>query len=81
MESRSGIYVRNKTIELDLVNRSQFTRRALGGVLLGGLASVGIGLAERARGEPVIPTAEPDAPDHLPRRRIKVLDKIGRAHV
>ena len=46
-----------------------FTRRALGGVMLGGLASVGA-----ASSEAVTPTAEPEAPDHLPRRRIKVLD-------
>src|SRR5216684_3060195 len=46
-----------------------FTRRALGGVVLGGLASV-----VAASSEAVTPTAEPEAPDHLPRRRIKVLD-------
>jgi haloalkane dehalogenase len=45
------------------------TRRALGGVLLGSLASVGT-----ASSEAVAPTAEPEGPDHLPRRRIKVLD-------
>src|SRR5260370_10772769 len=46
-----------------------FTRRALGGVVLGGLASVGA-----ASSEAVTPTAEAEAPAHLPRRRIKVLD-------
>jgi haloalkane dehalogenase len=46
-----------------------FTRRALGGVLLGGLAAVGTAFSEG-----VTPTAEPEGPDHLPRRRIKVLD-------
>ncbi len=45
------------------------TRRALGGVLLGGLASMG-----PASSEAVEWTAEPEGPDHLPRRRIKVLD-------
>ncbi len=48
------------------------TRRTLGGVLLGGLASVAA--APAARGEAVSTTAEPDGPDHLPRRRVKVLD-------
>jgi haloalkane dehalogenase len=51
----------------------RFTRRDLGGMLLGGLTSVGIGFSTATRGEPA-PTAEPDGPDHLPRRRIKVLD-------
>jgi len=74
MEPRSSTYVRNSTTKPHLPIAAEFTRRAFGGVLLGGLASVGIGLPKMARGEPVIPTAEPDAPDHLPRRRIKVLD-------
>jgi haloalkane dehalogenase len=48
------------------------TRRTLGGVLLGGLASVAAGQA--ARSEAISTTVEPDGPDHLPRRRVKVLD-------
>jgi haloalkane dehalogenase len=51
---------------------SGVTRRTLGGVLLGGLASVAGGPV--ARGEAVSTTAEPDGPDHLPRRRVKALD-------
>src|SRR5258707_913498 len=51
---------------------SSVTRRTLGGVLLGGLASVAAGPA--ARGEAAGTTAEPDGPDHLPRRRVKALD-------
>jgi haloalkane dehalogenase len=58
----------------NLMSWPSLTRRALGGVMLGGLASVGIGLPGTACGEPVTSTAERDAPDHLPRRRIKVLD-------
>jgi haloalkane dehalogenase len=42
-------------------------------MLLGGLTSAGIGFSTATRGESV-PTTEPDGPDHLPRRRIKVLD-------
>jgi hypothetical protein len=57
-----------------LVSGPSLTRRALGGVMLGSLASIGIGLAETAGSEPITPTPEPDGPDHLPRRRIKVLD-------
>jgi haloalkane dehalogenase len=48
------------------------TRRTLGEVLLGGLTSVAAGQA--ARSEAISTTAEPDGPDHLPRRRVKVLD-------
>src|SRR5260370_7054437 len=51
---------------------SSVPRRTLGGVLLGGLASVAAGPA--ARGEAAGTTAEPDGPDHLPRRRVKALD-------
>ena len=47
----------------------RFTRRALGEILLGSLASVGT-----ASLAAVPPIAEPEGPDHLPRRRIKVLD-------
>jgi haloalkane dehalogenase len=51
----------------------RFSRRDIGGMLLGGLSSAGIGFSTATRGEPA-PTTEPDGPDHLPRRRIKVLD-------
>jgi hypothetical protein len=45
------------------------TRRTFGGLLLGGFWSL-----KTAFGQNADPTAEPEAPDHLPRRRIKVLD-------
>ena len=45
------------------------TRRTFGGLLLGGLGSVHTAFGQNAN-----PTTEPEAPDHLPRRRIKVLD-------
>src|SRR5262249_40904372 len=48
------------------------TRRTLCAVLLGGLASAAGPPA--ARSEAVNMTAEPDGPDHLPRRRVKALD-------
>src|SRR5260221_7023568 len=50
------------------------TRRAFGGLVLGGLSSAGIGPISAARTDTIVTTAEPDGPDHLPRRRIKVLD-------
>jgi haloalkane dehalogenase len=48
------------------------TRRALGGLVLGGF--VGIGRMDVARCDTIVATTEPDGPDHLPRRRVKVLD-------
>jgi haloalkane dehalogenase len=52
----------------------QWTRRAVGGLVLGGLSSAGAGFMNAARGDTVATTVEPDGPDHLPRRRVKVLD-------
>ena len=74
MEPGTGHHVRNEANGVNLGHGWRFTRRTLGGALLGGLTSVRVGFTETARGEPVIPTAEPDGPDHLPRCRIKVLD-------
>ena len=74
MELGIGIHIRCEATGLNLGRRRQFTRRTLGGVLLGGLSSLGSGLAEIAGSEPLMSTAEPDGPDHLPRRRVKVLD-------
>jgi haloalkane dehalogenase len=74
MEPRTGIDIRSEANELNFGSGRGFTRRTLGGVLLGALASVATGSTEMARSEPVTPTAEPDGPDHLPRRRVKVLD-------
>jgi haloalkane dehalogenase len=52
----------------------QWTRRAFGGLILAGLSSAGAGVMNAARGDTVVITVEPDGPDHLPRRRVKVLD-------
>src|SRR5262245_2082422 len=51
---------------------SSISRRTFGGVLLSGFASVATGSA--GRGDAVPTPAGPDGPDHLPRRRVKVLD-------
>ena len=48
------------------------TRRAFASVALGAVSSVAFGL--RADAEPISTTPEPEGPDHLPRRRVKVLD-------
>ena len=50
----------------------RLTRRALAQAALAGLA--GMALTGPARGVPVATSAEPEGPDHLPRRRVKVLD-------
>src|SRR5260370_6284953 len=52
----------------------QWTRRAFGGLVLAALSSAGAGVMNVARGDTVITTVEADGPDHLPRRRVKVLD-------
>jgi haloalkane dehalogenase len=53
---------------------AHWTRRAFGGLVLGGLSSAGAGFVNAARSETMAATVEPDGPDHLPRRRVKVLD-------
>ena len=50
------------------------TRRAFGGLVLAGLSPTGVGIMNVARGDTAATAAEPDGPDHLPRRRVKVLD-------
>jgi haloalkane dehalogenase len=74
MEPGTANHMRYEATGLNLGRGGQFTRRTLGGVLLGGLSFVGSGLAEIAGSEPLMSTGEPDGPDHLPRRRVKVLD-------
>jgi haloalkane dehalogenase len=56
------------------VTEMQWTRRAVGGLVLAGLASTGTGVLNAARGDAAVTVAEPDGPDHLSRRRVKVLD-------
>jgi haloalkane dehalogenase len=48
------------------------TRRRFGELVLGGLS--GLAGLNIARAASIDPTIEPDGPDHLPRRRIRVLD-------
>src|SRR5215469_641831 len=50
----------------------RLTRRTFGEALLAGLASVGTGISHSSAAAGT--TAEPEGPDHLPRRRVKVLD-------
>src|SRR5262249_49080894 len=52
----------------------QWSRRALGQLVLGALSSIGFACADRARGDAIATAAEPEGPDRLPRRRVKVLD-------
>jgi haloalkane dehalogenase len=55
-------------------SRSGISRRAISRLVLGGLAFVGLGTRNSARAQGANPTVEPEGPDHLPRRRVKVLD-------
>jgi pimeloyl-ACP methyl ester carboxylesterase len=50
------------------------TRRAVGGVMLGGFTLIGRGLGETVSGSPAFVSVEPDGPDHIARRRVKELD-------
>ena len=74
MTHHSHIDDREQRSKVRIVAERHITRRAVGGFALGGLASIGLGVRDLARGDPIISTAEPDGPDHLPRRRIKVID-------
>jgi haloalkane dehalogenase len=56
------------------VTAKPVTRRSFGEVAAGGLAAIGLGDISIARAQPITTVAEPEGPDHLPRRRIKVLD-------
>jgi haloalkane dehalogenase len=64
----------NRRLQQTSGEQVQWTRRAFGGLVLAGLSSAGAGVMNAARGETVTTTVEPDGPDHLPRRRVKVLD-------
>ena len=73
MANRAGVAGGHEEV-VHGVNGLHVTRRAFGEFVAGGLATVGLGGIRVARGQSVTTTAEPDGPDHLPRRRIKVLD-------
>jgi haloalkane dehalogenase len=63
---------RNGLSERNLGEGTRCTRRAFGGLVLSGF--VGIARMDVARGDTIVTTTEPEGPDHLPRRRVKVLD-------
>lgn len=69
-----GIDYRHAQLERDQVAQRQVTRREFGTLLLGGLACAGLGCTAITPGDSIITTAEPDGPDHLPRRRVRTLD-------
>jgi hypothetical protein len=59
--------------DIDLRSEAgRVTRRAFARAILGTVSSVAFGF--RADAEPISTSPEPDGPDHLPRRRVKVLD-------
>jgi haloalkane dehalogenase len=70
MASHSGIEASTRSP----VTERRLTRRAFSRVALGSISFGSVGLRGVANAEPVSTTAEPDGPDHLPRRRVKVLD-------
>src|SRR5262249_62281235 len=74
MANRAGIAGGHEEVVQDKVYGLHVTRRAVGEFVAGGLATVGLGGIRVARGQSVTTTAEPDGPDHLPRRRVKAGD-------
>jgi hypothetical protein len=60
-------------IQLNAVEMSVFTRRGFGRLIAGGVVA-GIATPRLTRAQSITSAAEPEAPDHLPRRRIPVLD-------
>jgi len=74
MANRAGIAGGHEEVTRDKVCGLHVTRRAFGEFVAGGLATVGVGGIGVARAQLVATTAEPEGPDHLPRRRLKVLD-------
>ena len=74
MANRAGIAGGHEEVVQDKVYGLHVTRRAFGEFVAGGLATVGLGGIGVARAQSVTTTAEPEGRDHLPRRRIKVLD-------
>src|SRR5262245_58537765 len=74
MKACDDDHTRDEAPGMKVAGGRQLTRRKLESVMLGGLATVGTAITEMARGEGDVSTAEPEGPDRLPRRRIKVLD-------
>jgi len=50
------------------------SRRTLASLTLGGISALGLHWMDEARSEAIATTPEPEGPDHLRRRRVKVLD-------
>ena len=74
MTNRAGIAGGHEQATQDGVHGPSVTRRAFGELVAGGLSAVGLDGIRVARAQSITTTAEPEGPDHLPRRRIKVLD-------
>jgi len=62
------------TAKRDQSDRPSVSRRTLSKLALGALVPSAFGAFEGAHGQPPVPAAEPEGPDHLPRRRVKILD-------
>jgi haloalkane dehalogenase len=72
MAHRARIIDSHELMAQDQLHAVTVTRRALGKLAAGALSAVGVGGGARAQSAATTP--EPEGPDHLPRRRIKVLD-------
>ena len=63
-----------KTAKRDQSDRPSVSRRTLSKLALGALVPTALSAFEGAHGQPLVPAAEPEGPDHLPPRRVKILD-------
>ena len=74
MTDRAGLPDGHEQATQDRLHEPHVTRRALGELVVGGVSAIGLGGIGVTRAQSITTTAEPEGPDHLPRRRIKVLD-------
>src|SRR5215831_985473 len=74
MTDRAGLPDGHEQATQNRLHGPHVTRRALGELVVGGVSAIGLGGIGVTRAQSITTTAEPEGPDHLPRRRIKVLD-------
>ena len=74
MHDRSRIDRNRERATLVKSKRSGPTRRAVGTLMVGGLLSTRLTAPDEAYAAPAPTRTEPEGPDHLPRRRVAILD-------
>ena len=74
MTDRAGLPDGHGQATQNRLHGPHVTRRVLGELVVGGVSAIGLGGIGVTRAQSITTTAEPEGPDHLPRRRIKLLD-------